>query len=414
MKTRTKEEKLSLFLLISALTMYVLVCMTKSNYTASIAYIVKEGIFTKAKSGLISACFYLIYSVGQIVGGVITDRISPYKVISIGILGSLGINFALCFTTRFEAVLVLWSLCGIIQFGIWPGLVKIVASVISPKHRKTASVLVGMCIGTGGILSYLVATPVLEWLGWAGLFGMNSLVLVLLLISWVLTEKLTAPALMPEPVRHIRASAPECKPAFFPIFLRSGLPVIMAVNMIVNMLSIGIKSWVPTMMMESYDISATWASVQTAVTYAVNIAGAFAVIYLFRNIKNELVCESTYLFLCVPFYIILLFIGKWPMWSMMTAVMVTTTFTYSVGNLNVRTAANFEKYRCSATVSGILNGMASFGIFAANGSFGVIAQHWGWTTVNVILVCLGSLGAVLALAVGVTLWRKFKLEKVGQ
>ncbi|MBR4955195.1 MAG: MFS transporter [Clostridia bacterium] len=415
MKIRTKEEKLSALLLVAALTMYVLVCMTKSNYTASIAFFVKEGIFTKAKSGLISACFYLIYSVGQIIGGVISDRISPYKVISIGVLGSALINLALCFTSRFEWVLVLWSLCGIIQFGIWPGLVKIVASVISPKHRKTASVLVGMCIGTGGILSYLVATPMLEWLGWTGLFGMNTAILALVLVMWASVEKLTAGTLMPHPISRLKkAAAAGDKPAFFPIFLRSGLPIIMVINMIINMLSIGIKSWVPTMMMESYDISATWASVQTAVTYAVNIAGAFAVIYLFRKIKNELLCESAYLFICIPFYVVLLFIGRGPMWSMLTSVMVTTTFTYAVGNLNVRTSATYEKYGCSATVSGILNGMASFGIFAANASFGIIAQNHGWSAVTVILVCIGSLGALLSLVVGATLWRRFKLEKASE
>ncbi len=411
MKTTSKTEKLSLFLLVSALLMYVLVCMTKSNYTASIAFIVKEGIFTKAKSGLISACFYLIYSVGQIIGGVVSDRISPYKVITIGVLGSMLINLALCFTTRFEVVLVLWSLCGIIQFGIWPGLVKIVAGVISPNHRKTASVLVGMCIGTGGILSYLVATPVLEWLGWAGLFGMNTAILLGVLIMWLITEKLTAAPLMPQPVIGKKAAQVGSRPPFLPIFLRSGLPVIMIVNMIINMLSIGVKSWVPTMMMESYDISATWASMQTAITYVVNIAGSFAVIYAFRRIKNELLCESSYLFICIPFYVVLLFIGRGPMWSMLMSVMVTTTFTYAIGNLNVRTSSAYEKYRCSATVSGILNGMASFGIFAANGSFGVISQHWGWGAVTVILVCISSLAALLSLTIGLTLWKKFKQER---
>ena len=245
MNTRSREEKLSIFLLAVCLVMYVLVCMTKSNYTASIAFIVKEGIFTKAKSGLISACFYLIYSVGQIIGGFITDRISPYKVISIGIAGSLLINLALCFTTRFEFVLVLWSICGVIQFGIWPGLVKIVAAVLDPKHRRIAGVLVGMCIGTGGILSYLFATPVLEWMGWTGLFGMNTAILLGVLALWIFAEKRTEKVLMPRPIekkhRHIQPTE-----HFMPVFLRSGLPAIMLTNIIVNMLSIGVKSWVPT------------------------------------------------------------------------------------------------------------------------------------------------------------------------
>ena len=76
-----EKERASTKLFLASFIMYLMVCMVKSNYTASIAYIVNEGIFTKTDSGLISASFYLVYGLGQLLGGGLSDRFSPYKVI---------------------------------------------------------------------------------------------------------------------------------------------------------------------------------------------------------------------------------------------------------------------------------------------------------------------------------------------
>ena len=66
MNGQLEKERASTQLCLASFLMYLMVCMVKSNYTASIAYIVNAGIFTKTDSGLISASFYLVYGLAQL------------------------------------------------------------------------------------------------------------------------------------------------------------------------------------------------------------------------------------------------------------------------------------------------------------------------------------------------------------
>ena len=62
---------------------YALSSLTKSNYTASVAYVVSQGMFSKANAGLIASAFYIFYGIGQVLGGILVDKVSPYKMINI-------------------------------------------------------------------------------------------------------------------------------------------------------------------------------------------------------------------------------------------------------------------------------------------------------------------------------------------
>ena len=68
--------------------MYAVVYMTKSCYSAAMASIVHEGVFTKSQTGLITAAFYFVYAPLQILGGVFADRYNPERMIKIGLVGS--------------------------------------------------------------------------------------------------------------------------------------------------------------------------------------------------------------------------------------------------------------------------------------------------------------------------------------
>lgn len=407
MNTDLEKEHVSSFLFLSCFLMYTVICMIKSNYTASVAYIVSSGLFTKTDSGLISAAFYLVYGVGQWLGGSLADRCSPYRLISVGIAGSMIANLILCFTNRFLWVLMVWSLCGLAQFGIWPGVSKIVAAVLVSQHRQKAGIYVVFCLGFGGVLSYLLVTPLIERLGWSGVFGFNTLVLLLLLLFWHYTELRTKKVLYVSPLPRKKEYVQKSDTPFLPLFFRSGLVWIVLVNFIVNLLNIGLKTWVPTMMMESYGISPAWANMQTMVIYISNIVGTMGVIFLFNQIKNEATAEKVAMFGCLPMYFIVLFIGRLPQWSMIVALIVATTILYAIGNINVRFSLAFETYGYSGTVSGLLNALASFGIVIANGGFGYLAESFGWSMVTAVLFASCLFACLLCVPAGV-LWKKFK------
>lgn len=409
-----KKQKASIILFFASWITYTIICFTKTNYTALIASIVKAGVFTKSDSGIISAAFYITFGISQFVGGKFTDRY-PMKAITIGIIGSIIPNILLCFTQDFIWVTVLWSICGLMQFGTYPGVVKIISKYLLPEHRAKARTYIVLCIGVGGILSYLTVAPVYEWLGWSGVFGMDAITLTLSLLLWiyaltklkVLKEDETILSTEEQSKEENVTIQEEKKVSFVSLLFRSGLIIVLFLNLCVTMLSNGFKSWISTMMMENYDLSPTWASMQTAIIYIANILGTFVVVWAFRKMKNEFMTKGVGLLICIPFYAMILFIGKVPEWSILICSIVTTTILYAMGRVNVRIASQFERYGYSATVVSMLNAMASFGVVIANGGFGIIADNFGWQAVTLVLLSACTLSAIAYLLTSI-IWKKFK------
>ena len=135
MKGHLVNEKISWLAFIAAAITYMVISMTRNTYSSAIAAIVQEGLFPKSNAGIINASFYLFYGCTQFLGGFLCDRFSPFKILVIGLAGSVFCNTGMALSQSFIPMLIFWSLSGLMQFGIWPAVVKIIASVVMPEHR---------------------------------------------------------------------------------------------------------------------------------------------------------------------------------------------------------------------------------------------------------------------------------------
>lgn len=97
------------------------------------------------------------------VGGYAIDRYSPYKLIMIGLAGAALANIIICFNQNYYVMMSAWVFNAIIQFGVWPGVFKIVSTQISPQMRKKAVfwLLFSTSVGLG--LSMLIASFVTHY-----------------------------------------------------------------------------------------------------------------------------------------------------------------------------------------------------------------------------------------------------------
>jgi sugar phosphate permease len=77
--------------------MYAVVYMTKNCFSGALSAIVAEGSLTLAQTTFISAAFYIAYTPLQILGGIVADRYSPEKMITVGLLGGAVCNTVIYF-----------------------------------------------------------------------------------------------------------------------------------------------------------------------------------------------------------------------------------------------------------------------------------------------------------------------------
>ena len=126
MKIRTlNSRKASIIVLLSLMISYTFLCMTRNCFSSAMVFIVDEGLLTKFQTGVISALFYVAYSIMQIFGGVITDKFSPERFITVGLLGAALSNTVIYFNQNYIVMLIAWSFNAAMQFGVCPAVFKI-------------------------------------------------------------------------------------------------------------------------------------------------------------------------------------------------------------------------------------------------------------------------------------------------
>lgn len=135
------KEKASFKLFLCLFFIYTINVLGKTSFSAATVALVDDAILTKTEAGIISGVFWLLYVAGQFAGGFLTDKISPYLLIEITIVISTIANLTLGFSDSYVLMLIVWSIDGILQFGLWPSILKLVSTEIIPKQRMMPTIM---------------------------------------------------------------------------------------------------------------------------------------------------------------------------------------------------------------------------------------------------------------------------------
>ena len=175
-----------------------------------------------------------------------------------------------------------------------------------------------------------------------------------------------------------------------------------------TMMDMGLKSWVPTMITENYEVSASFASMLTTILLLVNLSGIYIVNAVHpKYIKSQALCFALCFVVALPFTLLLLLTGEIPVWVVVVLLTLVTTFMYSGHQLiNVIIPSEFAIMNMSGGVASLLNAIASFGAVAANFGFGYLADNFGWTATIMSWNVMAVLAAVFGL-LSVKKWNRF-------
>ena len=135
--------------------MYALVYMTKNCFSGALSAIVDEGSLTLTQATLISASFYIVYTPLQILGGIVADKYSPEKMITIGLVGGAVCNTVIFFNQNFYVMLGSWVFNAIIQFALWPSVFKIMSSQLVRSDRSKMIFYMSFSSSGGLITTYI-------------------------------------------------------------------------------------------------------------------------------------------------------------------------------------------------------------------------------------------------------------------
>ena len=406
-----EDKKKSLLLFWIVFVMYALVYMTKSCFSAAMASIVDAGVLTKSQTGLVSAVFYFVYTPLQIVGGMLADRFKPELIIKIGLIGAGIANGVIFFNQHYVVILITWAFNAFIQFGIWPGVFKIISSQLVPEQRSQAAFFISFSSTIGMMVAYIVAAMVRNWVD---NFLISSVVLFLLTLFFHLVTKRIEPYMVHDTIpRGVHSDKPiEMTKHNLPmgkLLLRGAILFVVFYLVLRAAVENGAKSLSSTMLMESYEqVSPRIGNLLNTLVILSGVVGTFAVRFgVSRLIKDEIVATAFMLLITLPFLFVIHFVGHCPVWLMLISLCVIVAALNGTHYLSLSYNMRFTRYGLNGTVAGITNAAASLGFVVQSYGFTLLVEATSWSfTGDMWLIMIGV--SALSLIAALPTWKRFK------
>lgn len=134
--------------------MYASFYVCRYNFRFATPGMVQEFGFSKFQITRILSAWSVAYGIGQLVNGLITDRIGGKKAMLIGAIGTIAINLVYGFTSfagTFSTFALIWLMNGYFQSFGAPGMIKINAAWFNRTERGTFAGIFGFMIQLGQI-----------------------------------------------------------------------------------------------------------------------------------------------------------------------------------------------------------------------------------------------------------------------
>ncbi|HZG72787.1 MAG TPA: MFS transporter [Chondromyces sp.] len=247
-RTEVQETtKLKEILLITALMFgYSLLYMDKNMISTAIIPIAEQYNLTTSQTGLMMSLFFLGYSLMQIPGGWLADKIGYKKVLVISLALISLFTFAFGFAGSLMVFILIRLFAGVSHAG-YPSSTSKSIAVNFPKEKRTfIQSLILSTSGIGGILAFLIGARLID-LDWRYAYHVMGILftLSLLFVIFFVPNKVETSTKMVE-TKQI---------SFKSVISNRNVIVLFTVMLLVNVAYYGNMSWLPTFLKEKFTLS---------------------------------------------------------------------------------------------------------------------------------------------------------------
>ena len=391
--------------------------LMRYDYSAALSEILSAENIAKSDAGLVSTALFVAYAVGQIVSGVLGDKIKPYRLIFFGLSLTALINVLMPFAPGVTAMIVLWGINGFAQAMLWPPLVRLMAENFERDEYRKAMVNISLACAAATIGVYLLAPLCIRISGWRLLFFVDGGFGVLVAVFWILyvprhliwkglrqeregTAEVSSEAVKPVP--H-ESSLPLAR-----IFAMTGIFPIMAAILMQGIIRDGVTTWTPRMLAEVFSIQnadSILITVLLPILTVISLKVSEAVNH--RFFRNEVNCAMFLFGISFGASLILWFFGDVSVILTVAMAGIAVSAIHGVNLMLIcEVPGRYGRFGRISTVSGILNMFTYVGSAASTYGFAVIVEIFDWKTLMLCWVLIDAIG-ILMLLLAMRKWKRF-------
>lgn len=374
---------------------------TRKDFAAVLAALINQDLITKTMGGWIGTGLFICYGIGQVVCGILADRLPPKLLLSCGLILT-GICNVLMPSALIKGLAVpLWAVNGFAQAFMWPPIVRIMADTLDTETFVTANLFVTSAAHISTILLYLYVPLCLHLFSWQFVFTSAAALASTALLCIIIGLSVVIPASTSMNHNTTRSTATH---SFSDIIRFSGVLPLTICIMATGYLRDGIESWLPTLYCEAFQKGEQEGILLSAMLPVFSILSVTIITAAHRHrFFNHEARGSSLLFLaaaviCVPLCVFLR-ISTAPIRILCLILASLVCGCMHACNFLLISClpGRFRKYGIVATVSGICNAFVYIGAAASMYGIPAISQVSGWTGVVVSWMIIALFGGGFAL-----------------
>lgn len=397
MRKFISTKYLTIILSLVYFTSYV----TRLNLSAIVQEVINSTGYSKTSFSFVLVALSITYGVGQVVNGIIGDKVKPQLVILIGLTFATITNFIFPFFSFSITILtILWAINGFAQAMMWPPLVRIMVNTFDEETYNKVVIKVINSAYVGTILIYLVSPLIISILNWKFVFFFSSICGVLALIIWSITyNKINITS---KEENEINKSFSFPKEALFPITF-----IIIAI-ILQGMLREGITTWTPSYLVEIFNYSEETSIFFTVALAILSIVATLIVGYIYRKFINNEVMLSAFVFSLGAILLFVLYF-TYDLNSILSISLIAIIMGCIHGvNLCLISFVpkRFKKYGNISTISGVINSFTYVGAALSTYGIALLIENAGWEFTILSWLIIALIGTLMVI-IPFKPWKKF-------
>ena len=391
-------KKIAYLLAVVYFTSY---CM-RVNLAVMLVKICSEMQVEKSDLAVVIIGLTVAYGTGQIISGFLGDRFKPKHIIPTGLILAVACNVGIFFTSTIPAMTVIWSVNGFAHALLWPPIVRLMSTHLSPEDYSFAAVRVNQGSSIATISLYLFCPLLLGFMDWRTIMLLCAAWGVVMTVLWfVLYPRIFTKANLP--VQGAKESAPVEAPRTLPIplYIFGAIALIMPGIMMQGMLRDGVTNWMPSFLLETFGLSEENSIVSTVILAVFTMISYSAFNALQRRFfKNEVTCAAAIFggsaIVCTVLFLINAFAPAKALIPSLILMALTVAAMHGVNLMLIAIVPRrFVVFGKVSTYSGILNASTYVGAAISTYGFAALAEAFDWKFTILTWVAISLAGALL-------------------
>lgn len=363
-----KKKTLSIFLI--CYFAYTAIYIARINLSMAAPELRQLEILSEAQYGILGSVFSIIYAVGRLLIGSLSDRKPPVLLICTGLILCSLSNLFLGFMPPYIGMLLLWSVNALAQSMLWSSVLCVMAAIYDKSVAKKRTSVMVTAVATGNILGILLPVFLIEQFGvhWS-FIAPGILTLIAATCVYFATKSIPAPS----------KTTTQKQKNLLQLFSNNNLRTALIPTFFHGVIKDNVTLWMTVFIIDRYCVNLSQSAYSVLLIPAIGLIGRLLYPFVYQLCHNREHFVSKIAFIgCLSASILLCF-TKLPLIAAMlclstvyAAVSMANTSFLSIYPMSYAQSGNI------ASVSGIMDFCTYLGAGIASFAYGFIIQNWGY------------------------------------